>query len=416
MAERLQPVRGTHDVLGEESAKRRALIERAFAVARTYGYEEMSVPIFEFTEVFQRTLGETSDVVSKEMYTFQDRGGESLTLRPEFTAGICRAILSGGLQQNLPMKVFAYGPVFRYERPQKGRMRQFHQLDCEFIGVADPIADIEVLSLGDRILKALGLEGKVSLEINSLGDKESREAYRAALIEYFSRFKDDLSEDSQRRLLTNPLRILDSKDAGDRTLIADAPRLADFYSVAAQGFFERVQEGLAALDIAYTVNETLVRGLDYYCHTAFEFTTTLLGSQNAVLAGGRYDGLMEQMGGPLTPAIGFAGGIERLQELFEYAATTEMPIFVLPVTDGEFADALKLADRLRQRGHVVELATGGALGKRLKKADKAGARFAVLLGGDELKQGAVTLRDLKDGQQENVTLDRVSQWLEEKAA
>lgn len=416
MAERLQPVRGTHDVLGEESAKRRALVERAFGVARTYGYQEMSVPVFEFTEVFQRTLGETSDVVSKEMYTFQDRGGESLTLRPEFTAGICRAILSGGLQQHLPMKVFAYGPVFRYERPQKGRMRQFHQLDCEFIGVADPIADIEVISLGDRILKALGLEGKVSLEVNSLGDKESREAYREALVAYFSRYRDDLSEDSQRRLLTNPLRILDSKDAGDRKLIPDAPKLGDFYSAAAAAFFDRVQEGLSALNIAYTVNTTLVRGLDYYCHTAFEFTTTLLGSQNAVLAGGRYDGLMEQMGGAAVPAIGFAGGIERLQELFDYMAAPEAPVFVMPVTDAEFTEALRMADRLRRQGMVVELAAGGALGKRFKKADKAGARFAVLLGGDELSQGAATLRDLKDGVQENVPLDGVTRWLEARAA
>ncbi|MCC7259527.1 MAG: histidine--tRNA ligase, partial [Alphaproteobacteria bacterium] len=311
---KLQPVRGTHDILPEEGRKRRFITETAREIASRYGFDEFATPVFEFTDVFARTLGDVSDIVSKEMYSFTDRGGESITLRPEFTAGLARAFLSNGLQQNTPVKAFCHGPVFRYERPQKGRMRQFHQIDAEIIGVAGPQADIEVIALADHILRTLGV-APITLELNSLGDVESRKAHRAALVEYFTGHQAALSEDSKARLTKNPLRILDSKDEGDRKIVADAPVLTEYFNEASQEFFAAVKEGLTALGIAYTINPRLVRGLDYYCHTVFEFTTTALGAQNAVLAGGRYDGLMAQMGGPETPAIGWAAGIERLTEL-----------------------------------------------------------------------------------------------------
>ncbi|MBF0394553.1 MAG: histidine--tRNA ligase, partial [Alphaproteobacteria bacterium] len=308
----LQPVRGTHDLLPEEARRHRRVEDTAFEIAERYGYGEIATPIFEFTEVFARTLGETSDVVTKEMYTFTDRGGESITLRPEGTAGVARAFISGGLSQHLPLKFFYRGPMFRYERPQKGRLRQFHQVGVEFLGVSDPLADAEVIGLGAHLLDALGLAGRVQLELNSLGDAESRAAYREALVAYLSRFKDALSKESLDRLERNPLRILDSKDEGDRRVVADAPLLGDHLNEASRAFFDGLKRGLDGLGVAYRVNPRLVRGLDYYCHTAFEFTTDALGAQGTVLAGGRYDGLIGQMGGPATPGIGWAAGVERL--------------------------------------------------------------------------------------------------------
>ena len=359
-----QPVRGTHDLLPEDFVRHVHVIGTARDVAARFGYAEMATPIFEFTEVFARTMGESSDVVSKEMYSFESRSGESMTLRPEYTAGICRAFISNGLQQNVPFKVFAAGPMFRYERPQKGRQRQFHQIDVECIGAPEAKADIEVIAIGASILTALGVMKDCSLEINTLGDQESRQTYRAALVEYFSDHKSDLSKDSLDRLGRNPLRILDSKDKGDRVIVEKAPLFNDYLNNFSSEFFDEVLEGLSLLGIDYTLNRRLVRGLDYYTHTAFEFVTTALGAQGAVIAGGRYDGLIETLGGKPTPGIGWAGGIERLAMLIEDVPASVRPIAIIPVGDAAEAIAAKLAYQLRQDGLNIEMAFKGNVGKQ----------------------------------------------------
>jgi histidyl-tRNA synthetase len=398
----LRPVRGTHDIVGETALRHRRVIETGRALAARYGYHEVATPIFEFTEVFARTLGETSDIVTKEMYTFEDRGGDRLTLRPEYTAGIARAFITGALGQQLPIKLFASGPMFRYERPQKGRLRQFHQIDVEVLGAPEPQADVEVIALGARILAELGLAGKVALELNSLGDPASRQAYRAELVGYLARYRDELSTDNQDRLERNPLRILDSKDERDRAILVGAPSLGDALNVASQAFFAEVRAGLDALGIAYEVNPQLVRGLDYYTHTAFEFTTTALGAQGAVLAGGRYDGLVATMGGPDTPGIGWAAGIERLAMLLAATPDAPRPIAVVPIGDALTIPAMQLAEELRAAGHHVELGFRGKVGQRLKRAAQQNARYALLLGEDELAKGTAVLRDLDRGEQETV--------------
>ncbi len=398
----LQPVRGTHDLLPEEARRHRYVEQVAFEIAGRYGFGEIITPIFEFTEVFARTLGETSDVVSKEMYSFTDRGGESLTLRPEGTAGVARALISGGLTQSLPLKFFYRGPMFRYERPQKGRQRQFHQIGVELLGVEGPQADIEIIAVGAHILAALGLSEHITIEINSLGDSESRSDYRAALVAYLSDFRDRLSPDSQARLERNPLRVLDSKDEGDKQLVADAPLLIDHLNAESRNFFAKVQEGLALLGLPVKVNPRLVRGLDYYSHTAFEFITSALGAQGTVMAGGRYDGLVGQMGGPATAGIGWAAGIERLSMLMGAIAEPLRPIAVIPTQDDGVAFAL--AQRLRHGGFTVELGYSGNLKKRLIRANKARARAAVILGEDEASRQAATVRDLDSGVQEEVRL------------
>lgn len=405
---KLQPVRGTHDMLADESPGFRYVVETARTSAARYGYGEIATPIFEFTEVFQRTLGETSDVVTKEMYTFEDRGGESITLRPEHTAGIVRAMLSNGLGGQLPLKVFASGPTFRYERPQKGRLRQFHQIDVELLGVPGAQADVEVITLAADILAALGIAAKTTLELNTLGDSPSRDAYRERLVAYFNDHGADLSEDSQTRLDRNPLRILDSKNEGDRALIADAPKMAESLNQESAEFFDAVRGGLDAVGIAYTVNDRLVRGLDYYAHTAFEFTTTELGSQGAVIAGGRYDGLTEMMGGPPTAGIGWAGGIERLMMLLDDTPTAVRPISLVPMGDDGEEKAQTIAHDLRAAGFTIDLGFSGNLKKRLKRANKIGAVAAVLLGEDELARGEATIRDLDSGEQTAVALDALS--------
>ena len=313
----LQAVRGTHDLMPADARRHRAIVDISRMIAARYGFAEMATPIFEFTDVFSRPIGEATDVVSKEMYTFADRGGEEITLRPEGTAAVCRAVISNGLTQSLPLKYFYSGPMFRYERPQSGRSRQFHQIGAELIGPAQPQADIELIALFQSILRELGVADRCRLELNTLGDTESRQAYRAALVAYFGDHEAKLSEDSRDRLVRNPLRILDSKDPGDRPIVDGAPSFDDYLNEASKKFFDEVRSGLDAIDIAYTRNPRLVRGLDYYCHTAFEFTTTSLGAQGTVAGGGRYDGLMATLGGPSIPAVGWAGGIERLAMLID---------------------------------------------------------------------------------------------------
>lgn len=405
----LQPVRGTHDLLPEEARRHRHVEEVARAVAERYGYGEIATPIFEFTEVFSRTLGETSDVVTKEMYTFTDRGGEEITLRPEGTAGVARAFISGGLAQNLPLKLFYRGPMFRYERPQKGRLRQFHQVGVELLGVGSPLADVEVIAMGAHMLEALGIRGAITLELNSLGDTESRAAYRDALVAYLKGHYDRLSEDSKARLERNPLRVLDSKDEGDRRVVADAPILGDYLNEPSRAFFDQLRQGLDALGIAYTVNPRLVRGLDYYMHTAFEFTTDALGAQGTVMAGGRYDGLIGQMGGPHTPGIGWAAGVERLAMLLAEMPAPARPVAVIPM--GDQVQGLAVAERLRRAGLAVEFGFSGNMKKRMARANKANARAAVILGEEEGQRGAVTLRDLDTGEQAEVPLAELEQRL-----
>lgn len=407
----LQPVRGTHDILPEDHRRHRQVTETARQIAARYGYEEISTPVFEFSEVFKRTLGETSDIVTKEMFSFEDRGGEQLTLRPEVTAGVARAFISGGLAQHLPLKFFCQGPMFRYERPQKGRQRQFHQIDVELLGVDGPLADIEIISLAAHILDALGVADKVTLELNTLGDTESRQSYRTKLVGYLEGFKDKLSEDSLARLDRNPLRILDSKDQGDRAVIADAPLLEDYMNDASKAFFEDVQKGLKTAGIEYKINPTLVRGLDYYCHMAFEFTTETLGAQGAVLAGGRYDGLIEAMGGPPTPGTGWAAGVERLALMIAEPPGPARPVAVVPIGQAAEAEALSLVQRLRRAGFTADLGFSGNLQKRLKGANKANAVAAVIIGEDELAKGAATVRDMETGEQTEVKLSALEDHL-----
>ena len=398
----LQPVRGTHDILPEAMRAHRRVIDAARDIAGLYGYDEMSTPVFEFTEVFKRSLGDTSDVVTKEMYTFSTKGGEQITLRPEATAGIARAFISGGLANRLPIKVFYTGPMFRHERPQKGRQRQFHQIDVELLGVGEPLGDVEIIAVGAHILRELGVVERTTLELNTLGDPESRRAYRAALVDYFGAHKDRLSADSRDRLGRNPLRILDSKDEGDRELVAGAPLFDDFLNAFSRDYFDRVRAGLDTLGIAFEVNPRLVRGLDYYTHTAFEFTTRELGAQGAVLAGGRYDGLIETLGGPSTPGIGWAAGVERLAMMLGDVPAAVRPVAMAPIGEDAEIEALKLAQSLRREGFTVDLGFSGNMSKRMKRANKINAAAAVILGEDELARGTVTVRDFDSGEQEEV--------------
>ena len=401
----LQPVRGTHDILPDEMRRYRAVIDTARRVAALYGYEDMATPIFEFSEVFKRTLGDTSDIVTKEMYTFTDRGNEQITLRPENTAGVARALISGGLARHLPLKYFYSGPMFRYERPQKGRFRQFHQFGVELIGVAQPQADIEVIALGSRILDTLGLRAHVVLELNTLGDHESRAAYREALVSYFSTRVSELSEDSQRRLERNPLRIFDSKDEADQRVAREAPAFADYLNSDSRNFFDRVRSGLDRLGIDYRLNPRLVRGLDYYTHTAFEFVTTDLGAQGTVMGGGRYDGLVEMMGGPALPGVGWAAGIERLAMLIGEPPGPARPIAVVPIGDAAEPTALTLAEVLRNNDCPVDLSYTGNVARRMRRANRVNARVAVLIGEDEIARNVVALRDLDTGEQIEVPMD-----------
>lgn len=401
----LQPVRGTHDILPEQERRHRCVEETARDVAGRYGFEEISLPIFEFTDVFARSIGETSDIVSKEMYTFTDRGDELITLRPEGTAGVARAFISNGLAQHLPLKYFYRGPMFRYERPQKGRQRQFNQIGVELLGVAQPQADIDVIVLGAHFLEALGITEHVTLQLNTLGDPESRAAYRDTLVEYLRDFEKDLSDDSQVRLERNPLRILNSKDKGDQKIVQGAPTIFDSLNEASKDFFATVRQGLDALKIAYTVNPHLVRGLDYYGHTAFEFTTEALGAQGALVAGGRYDGLIKQMGGPDTPGIGWAAGVERLAMMIAEPEDVSKPVAVIPVGDGQKEQAQVIAHQLRHAGFTVELGYSGNMKKRLNRANKLNACAVVILGEDELAKGVVTIRDMSSGEQNECAID-----------
>lgn len=374
-----QPVRGTQDMLGDFADRFQHVVDTFDRVRRLYGYKRIEVPVIEPTAVFARSLGETTDVVSKEMYSFEDRGGESITLRPEFTAGIARAYISNGWQQYAPLKVATHGPLFRYERPQKGRYRQFHQLDAEVLGSDSPLADAELLVFADQLLKELGIAEGVTLTLNTLGDAASRDAWRTALVDHFEAHRGDLSEDSLARLDKNPMRILDSKDPRDRPIADSAPDIDAYLTAEAQDFFGAVTAGLDAAGVAWVRNARLVRGLDYYRHTAFEFVTDRLGAQGTVLGGGRYDGLIEALGGPATPAVGWAAGIERLAMLRPDSSSTAEIVAIIPERAEAEALALRIANLLRREQVKVDLLFGGAPRKRLDKHRNRGANTAIFV-------------------------------------
>ncbi|MGI4747668.1 MAG: histidine--tRNA ligase [Janthinobacterium lividum] len=404
----LQPVRGTRDLIGEDQRRHAHVVDIARRIAGLYGFDEWSMPIFEDTRVFSRSLGETSDVVSKEMYSFTDRGGDGITLRPEGTAGVCRALVSNGLTQSLPQKVFYAGPMFRYERPQKGRYRQFHQIGAELIGPGEPLADAEAITLGRDILAALGIVDQTVLELNTLGDAGSREAWRQALVAYFTEVSGQLSDDSRARLERNPLRILDSKSPSDQALVVDAPMVEAFLTPAARAFWDGLRSALDGFGVAYRVNPRIVRGLDYYSHTAFEFVTTNLGAQGTVLAGGRYDGLVADMGGPPTPAIGWAAGIERLSMLLAASPVVAVPVAVVPVGDAALPAAVDVMQALRQAGIRTEMGYRGNVKRRMERANRIGAGFAVILGEEEVARGVAQVKDLAQGTQQEVALAAVA--------
>ncbi|MGA0952476.1 MAG: histidine--tRNA ligase [Candidatus Puniceispirillaceae bacterium] len=401
---KLQPVRGTADLLPDVMAQHRLVIDTARQATARYGFQEMATPIFEFSEVFSRPLGESSDIVTKENYSFADRGGEQLTLRPENTAGVVRAMISGGLTQSLPLKYFYAGPMFRYERPQKGRMRQFHQVGIEYLGPNDALADAEVISAGARFLAQLGVLPHCVLHLNSLGDAESRAAYRAALVSFLQTHESALSDDSKRRLAVNPLRILDSKDAGDRDILQTAPKLQDYLNAVSKAHFQTLTTALDAAGVTWVFDPLLVRGLDYYCHTAFEFVTDALGTQGTVLGGGRYDGLSEMLGGPAVAGVGWAAGIERLAMLAGDAAVAVPKVAMLSTDPETDLAAFQLAETLRDTGVDIEFPTAGAIGKKLKKAARSNIRLAIILGGDELAKNTVQLRDLATGTQAEIAM------------
>lgn len=400
----LQPVRGTRDLIGEELRRHRHVIDTARRIAELWGFEEWATPILEDTRVFTRSLGDTSDVVTKEMYTFLDRGGDSVTLRPENTAGVCRALVSNGLTQSLPQKVFYAGPMFRYERPQKGRYRQFHQIGIETLGAAEALADAEIIACGQAILDALGVAKDTVLEVNTLGDKESRDAWRSALVAFLSRHEERLSPESRARLHRNPLRVLDSKEAEDRRIVADAPDIFAHLTEAARAHWEALLKWLAVFGVPYRVNPRIVRGLDYYSHSAFEFVTDRLGAQGTVMAGGRYDGLVEEMGGPHTPSVGWAAGVERLAMLADAPPAPVAPVAVIPVGEAVEAEAVRVLVGLRRAGIRAEMAFRGTLKRRLERANRIAARAAVILGEDELARGVAQVKDLRSGEQAEVPL------------
>ena len=395
MADKIQRVRGTQDLFGDDIARFDHVVETFNRVRKLYGFRRVDVPVFEPTAVFARSLGETTDVVSKEMYSFADRGGESLTLRPEFTAGIARAYIQNGWQQHAPLKLAAHGPLFRYERPQKGRYRQFHQLDAEVIGAGEPAADVEVIALGAQLLHELSIADRVTLQLNTLGDAETRAAWREALVAHFTANQDALSGDSRDRLLKNPLRILDSKAECDRLLVAAAPGIDAHMTSAAGAFFEAVQKGLQAAGVDFVRTPSLVRGFDYYRHTAFEFVTDHLGAQGTVIGGGRYDGLIEAMGGPSTPAVGWAAGIERLGMLIVEPVGTR-PMFAVVIEDSNINDlGWELGLRLREAGISTEVISSGSVKKRYEKAQKYNPNAFVVLNTTLLKAGSTANFRLK---------------------
>ncbi len=407
----LQPVRGTRDLTGDELRTFLHIIQTSRHVAELYGFEEIETPIFESTDVFSRTLGDTSDIVTKEMYTFTDKSGDSLTLRPEGTAGVARSVISQSLFKDLPVKYFYQGPMFRHERPQKGRYRQFYQMGVELIGVPSAVADAEVISMAWTLFAKLNVQDKIQLELNTIGDTESRKNYRTLLQDYFRSCLQDLSDESKARIDKNPLRILDSKSEQDQPFILKAPKMEDSLNAPSKEFFAKLCELLKITGIPYKLNSRLVRGLDYYCHTVFEFTTTALGAQNAVLSGGRYDGLIETMGGPATPGVGWGGGVDRLALLSALPPKQSTVIGIVPLQPENENECVRLLEELRRNNIAAQMPYSGNLSKRLKKLDRVPCAGALIVGGDEEARGDVQLKNFKSGTSAAVSKTQLLQTL-----
>lgn len=416
MAKNIQAIRGMNDYLPEETALWQRIEGTLKQVLGGYGYSEIRLPIVEQTPLFKRAIGEVTDVVEKEMYTFEDRNGESLTLRPEGTAGCVRAGIEHGLLYNQEQRLWYIGPMFRYERPQKGRYRQFHQLGAEVFGLQGPDIDAELILLTARWWKALGIAEHVKLELNSIGSLEPRANYRDALVAFLEQHVEVLDEDCKRRMYSNPLRVLDSKNPEVQALLNDAPRLSEYLDEESRAHFAGLCELLAQAGIPYTVNERLVRGLDYYNRTVFEWVTTSLGAQGTVCAGGRYDGLVEQLGGRATPAVGFAMGLERLVLLVqavnpEFKAPSAIDVYVISSGAGTQSAAMQLAEQVRDAAPQLKLMTnygGGNFKKQITRADKWGARIALILGESEVAAQQVVVKDLRSGEQETLAQSEVA--------
>ncbi|MGQ6280218.1 histidine--tRNA ligase [Serratia sp. IR-2025] len=416
MAKNIQAIRGMNDYLPEETALWQRIEGTLKQVLGSYGYSEIRLPIVEQTPLFKRAIGEVTDVVEKEMYTFEDRNGESLTLRPEGTAGCVRAGIEHGLLYNQEQRLWYIGPMFRYERPQKGRYRQFHQLGAEVFGLQGPDIDAELILLTARWWKALGIAEHVKLELNSIGSLEARANYRDALVAFLEQHVEVLDEDCKRRMYSNPLRVLDSKNPEVQALLNDAPRLSEYLDEESRAHFAGLCELLAQAGIPYTVNERLVRGLDYYNRTVFEWVTTSLGAQGTVCAGGRYDGLVEQLGGRATPAVGFAMGLERLVLLVqavnpEFKAPSAIDVYVISSGAGTQSAAMQLAEQVRDAAPQLKLMTnygGGNFKKQITRADKWGARIALILGESEVAAQQVVVKDLCSGEQETLAQSEVA--------
>ena len=411
--DKLRTVRGVNDLLPEVLAKHNKVIEDALKISNQYCYSQIETPIFEFSEIFTKPLGVSSDIVTKENYIFRDRSDDELMLRPEGTSGVVRAFLNAGLIQDTPKRFSYFGPMFRYERPQKGRLRQFKQFGIECLGLSNPMADIEVISLGKDFLQKLGLLSSTSLKINSLGDTESRSNYRKTLIEYLNDYKTELSQDSLKRLSQNPLRILDSKNENDKKILINAPNILDYLNQESRERFLKVTEGLDILGIKYHIDKNLVRGLDYYCHTAFEFITNELGAQGTVLAGGRYDGLSKMLGGPDVPGVGWAAGIERLSLLIPSHCTSNPDVVLIGVTEEFNFLLLPLMQQLINEAFRVEILYTGNISKKLKRANKIKAPFAIILGEEEVKIKVLKLKNLVTGSEEHMSIDKAIKIIKE---
>ena len=403
--DKFRTVRGVHDLLPETLSKHNLVINEGLNTSSKYCYSQIDVPIFEFAEVFTKPLGKTSDIVTKENYTFEDRSGDLLMLRPEGTSGVVRALLNAGLTQDLPQRFSYFGPMFRYERPQKGRLRQFNQFGIELLGISSSMADIEVISVGYEFLKKLNIKGNVCLKINSLGDHDSRTNYKKVLVDYLNDYKFELSDESLKRLLENPLRILDSKSEVDQKILVKAPNVLDYLNEESKERFERVCEGLKYLNIPYEIDKNLVRGLDYYCHTAFEFITNDLGAQGTVLAGGRYDGLSKILGGLDLPGVGWAAGIERLALMLDNKYNNYPDVVLIGLSDNFNMFLLPIIQQLISSGIKTETLYTGSVSKKFKRANKLNASFVIIIGEDEVNKNVIKLKNLKSGDQENITLN-----------
>ena len=404
---KIQPVRGTHDLFGSNLMLFNKIEKIIKQKAYDSSFEEIITPIFESSDLFKKPLGEKSDVVLKEMYTFNDRNNSSLTLRPEYTTPLIRAAISNNLIDKLPLKLFGFGPMFRRERPQKGRYRQFYQMNFEILGTRDSLADVELIQLCENILLTIFPNKKFKVHINSLGDKNTLKSFKSILSSFFDKYKNDLSEDSQNKIITNPLRILDSKNSKDIKINKDAPGIQDLYSKYAKEKFDEVQKILTRLEIPFSVNNTLVRGLDYYCHTVFEFKTNELGSQDTIIGGGRYDGLIKKIGGPDLPGVGFAGGIDRIMMLMKQPSINIIKNQIIVIDESIKGYAMTLFKILQSNQIPVFLDYKYNLTKSLSSANKRGTKFAIIIGQEEHKNNNYILKNLLNNSQEKLTISKL---------